>query len=244
MNKGVRLFVTSACLALAVLSTPAMAADPVAGVVYVGKDRVYIDPAKFDSTRYMSPPPVGAEAEEDMLIVERWQEKRTSAMAAKTVLDSEQSVFVVSDIIGAQFAPANFPLAQTFFTAVYKSESHLNKQGKKRWARLRPPGQNADIKPVSRFANQGAYPSGHATFGWLTGIVLADMIPEKRDEIMMRARAYGLNRVIGGAHFPSDIEAGRILASICAVEMRNNPAFLADFAAAKREVRAGLGLPE
>ena len=222
---------------------PAWADEPAAGVFFVGKDKVYIDPAKFDSTRYMSPPPTGLEAEEDMRSVERWQERRSASMAARTVVDSEQSVFILGDMLGSRFTANNFPKASAFFTAVYKTESHLNKQGKERWARLRPPGQNPEIKPVSRFANQGSYPSGHATFGWLTGIVLADMIPERRDEIMARAREFGLNRVIGGAHFPSDIEAGRILAVICAVEMGNNPAFLADFAEAKREVRAGLGLP-
>ena len=244
MNKMLRTAVLVTGLLLSAPSGFVLAADAVDGAVYVGKDRVYIDPAKFDSTRYMSPPPVGLEAEEDMLAVVRWQDKRTAAMAAQTVIDSEQSVFVFADVVGEKFSAANFPTARKFFRAVYRTESHLNKQGKERWARLRPPGQNDQIKPVSRFANQGSYPSGHAAFGWLTGIVLADMIPEKRDEIMARARAFGLNRIIGGAHFPSDVEAGRILAVACAVEMRNNPAFLADFAEAKREVRAGLGLPQ
>ena len=73
---------------------------------------------------------------------------------------------------------------------------------------------------------------------------LFDDASRRYDEIMARARSFGLNRIIGGAHFPSDVEAGRILAVACAVEMRNNPAFLADFAEAKRDVRAGLGLPQ
>ena len=243
MHKMLRITCLAVFLSLTGAVLPAWADEPAAGVFFVGKDKVYIDPAKFDSTRYMSPPPTGLEAEEDMRSVERWQERRSAAMAARTVVDSEQSVFVLGDVLGPRFTANNFPKARAFFAAVYKTESHLNKQGKERWARLRPPGQNPEIKPVSRFANQGSYPSGHATFGWLTGIVLADMIPERRDEIMARAREFGLNRVIGGAHFPSDIEAGRILAAICAVEMGNNPAFLADFAEAKREVRAGLGLP-
>ena len=242
MGKAIRVGALSLCLALLVPVT--FAADVAEGALIIDKVKVYIDPAKFDSTRYMAPPPVGLEAEEDMRVVERWQELRTAPMAAQTVIDSEQSVFVFSDVLGKHFSAANFPKARAFFHSVYKTESNLNKQGKDRWARLRPPGQNPAIKPVSRFSNQGSYPSGHATFSWLTGIVLADMIPEKRDEIMRRARAYGLNRIIGGAHFPSDVEAGRILAVACAVEMRNNPAFLADFAEVRREVRAGLGLPE
>ena len=174
MNKMLRTVVLVSGLFFTAQSGFVLAAE-VEGAVYVGKDRVYIDPAKFDSTRYMSPPPVALEAEEDMLAVVRWQERRTAAMAAQTVIDSEQSVFVFADVVGNKFNAANFPKARKFFNAVYRTESHLNKQGKERWARLRPPGQNDQIKPVSRFANQGSYPSGHAAFGWLTGIVQARM---------------------------------------------------------------------
>ena len=116
MNNGLRTVVLVTGLFLAVQSGAILAAD-VPGAVYVGKDRVYIDPAKFDSTRYMSPPPVGQEAEEDMLAVVRWQERRTAAMAAKTVVDSEQSVFVFADVVGEKFTAADFPKARKFFNA-------------------------------------------------------------------------------------------------------------------------------
>ena len=85
MNKMLRTAVLVTGLLLSAPSGLVLAADAVDGAVYVGKDRVYIDPAKFDSTRYMSPPPAGQEAEEDMLAVVRWQDKRTAAMAAQTV---------------------------------------------------------------------------------------------------------------------------------------------------------------
>jgi len=85
--------------------------------------------------------------------------------------------------------------------------------------------------------------SQRAAFAWLTGIVLADMLPEMRQAIMARAREIGLNRVIGGIHYPSDVKAGRLLTVACAVEIRDNPAFLADFEEARQEVRKGLGLP-
>ena len=71
MNKMLRTAVLVTGLLLSAPSGLVLAADAVDGAVYVGKDRVYIDPAKFDSTRYMSPPPVGQEAEEDMLAVVR-----------------------------------------------------------------------------------------------------------------------------------------------------------------------------
>jgi len=212
------------------------------GAYIVDNVTVYIDPKTFDSTRYMSAPPAGSEELEDKLAVERWQNIRDQKMADRSLSDSKQSIFIFSDVLGEGFRSEEFPITAKFFESVYKTESYLNKQGKERWARMRPPASNPGLKPVGKFGNEGSYPSGHAAFGWLAGIVLADMVPEKREQIMNRAREYGLNRVIGGVHFPSDIEAGRILAVACAVEMRHSLAFLADFAKARSEVRKGLGL--
>jgi acid phosphatase (class A) len=223
--------------------TPVFATDLMDGAFMVDNVKVYIHPAKFDSTRYLSAPPTGIEEREDMRIVERWQEVRTKAMADKSLADSEQSVFIFADVVSEKFTGKYFPIAKKFFNSVYKTESNLNKQGKEKWERMRPPAINPNLKAVGKFESMGSYPSGHAAFGWLTGIVLADMLPEMRDAIMMRAREISLNRVVGGVHYPSDIEAGRMLAVACAVEIRNNPAFLADFEEARMEVRKGLGLP-
>jgi acid phosphatase (class A) len=243
MKKRFGFGVAVVCFAASMAAGSVYASEVMEGALIVSKVKVYIDPAKFDSTRYLSPPPTGLEAQEDMRIVERWQGLRSKAMEEKSLADSEQSVFIFADVLDNRFNAKNFPIADNFFNSVYKTESNLNKQGKDRWQRLRPPASNQNLKPVGKFVNEGSYPSGHAAFGWLTGIVLADMIPEKRDAIMMRAREISLNRVIGGVHFPSDIEAGRMLAVACAVEIRDNPAFLADFEEARQEVRKALGLP-
>jgi len=73
-------------------------------------------------------------------------------------------------------------------------------------------------------------------------IVLSNMVPEKRAELMARGWEYANNRVIGGIHYRSDIEAGRISGSLIAEAIWNQPDFAAEFAAAKAELRAALGL--
>ena len=243
MKKGCILLITVLVSAALLAGQPLGAREVMEGAVMVDNVKVYIDPAKFDSTRYMSGPPVGIEEQEDMKAVERWQELRSKEMADRSLADSQQTVFLFAEVVGEKFTEKNFPIAKKFFYSVYKTESNLNKQGKDRWERMRPPGKNSGLKPVGKFENLGSYPSGHAAFAWLTGIVLADMLPEMRQAIMTRAREIGLNRVIGGVHYPSDIEAGRLLAVACAVEIRDNRAFLADFEEARQEVRKGLGLP-
>src|SRR2546423_173969 len=58
-----------------------------------------------------------------------------------------------------------------------------------------------------------SYPSGHARYGAVTAILLANMVPEKRRELFARGWDYGESRVVGGVHFPTDVESGRILAT-------------------------------
>jgi acid phosphatase (class A) len=75
------------------------------------------------------------------------------------------------------------------------------------------------------------------------GIILSNMVPERRREIMTRAWEYGWNRVVGGMHFRSDIEAGRLAGSAIATALMQRADFRAEFAAARAELRAHLGLP-
>ncbi len=102
---------------------------------------------------------------------------------------------------------------------------------------------NSEVKACSEHASSGAYPSGHSTSGYLTAIVLADMIPEKRAEFFERAARYARNRMVCGVHYRSDIEAGQIGGTVIAAFAMQNPRFLRDYAEARKEVRKVLGLP-
>ncbi len=54
----------------------------------------------------------------------------------------------------------------------------------------------------------GDYPSGHAANGWLEGLILAMLIPERAAQILARARQYGESRAVCGVHSMSAVEAG------------------------------------
>ena len=66
-------------------------------------------------------------------------------------------------------------------------------------------------------------------------------VPEKSAEIHRRGREAGENRVILGVHFPSDVAEGRLSAAAAIAVMTQNPAFTADLADARKELRAALG---
>jgi acid phosphatase (class A) len=87
-----------------------------------------------------------------------------------------------------------------------------------------------------------SYPSGHSTFGAMTAILLANMVPEKRRELFARGWDYGQSRIVGGVHFPSDVESGRIEATAMVALVMQNADFRTDFSAAKAELRKALGL--
>jgi acid phosphatase (class A) len=88
-----------------------------------------------------------------------------------------------------------------------------------------------------------SYPSGHATFGTVCAILLADMVPEKRAVLFARGLDYAHSRMILGAHFPSDLEGGRLTGTVAAQLLMQNPRFQHDFSSARINLREALGLP-
>ncbi|MFT3906605.1 MAG: phosphatase PAP2 family protein [Steroidobacteraceae bacterium] len=88
-----------------------------------------------------------------------------------------------------------------------------------------------------------SYPSGHSTYGTACVILLAEIVPEKRAELFARGREYGAERMIVGAHFPTDIESGRLAATAGVALMSLNPAFQHDLYDARAQLRAALQLP-
>lgn len=82
------------------------------------------------------------------------------------------------------------------------------------------------------------YPSGHATWGFVNALILAEMAPERSTEILARGRAFGESRVVCGVHSPSAVEAGRTNAAALVAALHASPDFRADFEAARAEVVA------
>jgi acid phosphatase (class A) len=88
-----------------------------------------------------------------------------------------------------------------------------------------------------------SYPSGHSIFGTVCAILLADMVPEKRAALFERGLDYAHSRMVVGAHFPSDLEAGRLTGTVASELLMQNPRFERDFAGARATLRAALKLP-
>lgn len=85
-------------------------------------------------------------------------------------------------------------------------------------------------------STNGSYPSGHTAIGWATALVLAELNPDRQDDILKRGFEMGQSRVICGYHFQSDVDAARIVASGVVARLHADDAFNAQLAKAKKEV--------
>ncbi len=82
------------------------------------------------------------------------------------------------------------------------------------------------------------YPSGHATFAWTAGLILAELAPDRAGQILTRARAYGESRAICGVHSASAVTEARTVGSSLVAALHGDPVFRADLDAARTGMAA------
>ncbi len=71
-----------------------------------------------------------------------------------------------------------------------------------------------------------AFPSGHTTYAYTSGILIAMMVPELYQSVMARASQYGESRVVLGAHYPTDIIGARSLVTYDLAQALTDPSYL------------------
>lgn len=227
-------------IALAFLTLLAFAASPLRA-----EDAKPFAAAKtIDLLAILKPPPANesAQTRAELGEVLTIQVTRSPEMEASAQADAVEDVWRFATIMGPAFKAEQLPVFSAFFDRIVATEGAVVDPAKDSWKRPRPHQLSPLVKPVVKISNSGAYPSGHTTVGTLMGIILSNMVPEKRVAIMDRAWFYGENRIIGGIHYRSDIEAGRIAGSVIAARIMEQPEFQAEFTAAKAELRKVLGL--
>ena len=161
--------------------------------------------------------------------------------------EAEEDIFIFKTIFGNtgdKFTATALPLTAALSARVRNDESVNSYAAKEAFHRQRPYNQDKTLHPVCKTGpKDNSYPSGHATVGYLEGLVLASMVPEKRDAILARADDYAHNRLVCGVHHASDVEASKRIAYAIFAIMANNPQFQIERAAARAEVRNALELP-
>nr|WP_292337074.1 phosphatase PAP2 family protein [Mesorhizobium sp.] len=145
-----------------------------------------------DLTMILPPPPANdsAQTKTELGEVLTLQVTRTPEMAASAMADAEENVWRFADVMGPKFNKETLPKFSAFFDRVVATEGAVVDPAKDVWKRPRPHQLSDLVKPAVKLSNSGSWPSGHATVGTMMGIILSDMVPEKRAEIMARASKY------------------------------------------------------
>jgi acid phosphatase (class A) len=82
------------------------------------------------------------------------------------------------------------------------------------------------------------YPSGHATFAWTAGLVLAELAPDRAGPLLARARAFGESRAVCGVHSASAVAEARTAGSVLVAALHGDEPFRKDMEAARAEIAA------
>lgn len=90
---------------------------------------------------------------------------------------------------------------------------------------------------ASSLKKNGSYPSGHTNRSWVCALILAEINPDNAVAIFKCGLEYGESRVIVGAHWQSDVEAGRIAGSIAYSRLQTSTEFREQIEKAKEEFR-------
>ncbi len=118
-------------------------------------------------------------------------------------------------------------------------------RAKKYYARKRPFMING--KPVctpreeEHLRKDGSYPSGHAAIGWAWALILAELVPDRTNQLLARGLAFGQSRVICNVHWQSDVLMGRAMGAAAVARLHSDKEFLAAMQAARKELEDAAG---
>lgn len=189
-----------------------------------------------DSLYYLPPPPEEGDAafENDkaayrngfkMKGSERWKQA-----AADADLHQANQAKVWSEALGVNISEATTPETWKMLgELLVVGADYASNRAKQHYMRTRPfvVFNNPTCQPADEPAlrKNGSYPSGHTAFGTVTALVFSQAKPERAKELMKKGYEFGQSRVICGAHWQSDVNAGRYVGATEYARLETVPEF-------------------
>ena len=167
------------------------------------------------------------------------QTERGKQAAEDAVHTLEYFSKIYSKPFGMTISRENTPEISALLDRLLATTYVCNDKSKSRLMRKRPFMQFNEPTPVpadeEKLRTNSSYPSGHTTMGWAIALVLAEINPDRQDEILQRGFEYGESRVIVGFHFQSDVDHARLITSALVNRLHANEDFMAQLKKAKAE---------
>ena len=209
-------------------------------------DSLYITESFPDGT-FLPPPPendtTSALFRKDL---ERWKWGKAQRSTQRGKQASEESLYgivrmctIYSEVFGFVIHPDTTPAIYRFMLYAGETGYRATEKVKKKYMRRRPfdlMGEEVWGEfDYDALREDGSYPSGHTALGWATALALAELAPDKKDMILERGYGYGESRVIVGAHWQSDVDAGYKVAQAAFAAMQKSHRYQQHLAAARKE---------
>ena len=212
------------------------------------KQPVFLAPAMTDVSSLLTPPPTlqsprMAKDLAELFVIQKMRTPQEVQHAKDD--DAHEDIFAFHTVLGDKFNREGLPATEAFWKDLSNDLGIVVSAAKRHFQQPRPYDLDSDIKPVCDAKPGGprnSYPSGHATTGYLSAMVLSMIVPEKQGELIARADDYGHSRMVCGVHYAADLAASRDAAEMIIGGMMGSPRFQKEFAAAKAEIRGALGL--
>lgn len=184
-----------------------------------------LPPASVDAhSMIMEPPALGSPRfHEEMSTVLWLQETRTPEQAdfVETTLNTERFAPVIGDAIFEVDGPTLKTVIDSAIDAVRADYDAV----KDVYDYPRPFEINSAVNPLGDARPVASYPSGHSIRAIVYARLLAEVFPEKADELMDLATRIGHGRVVAGVHYPMDVSQGQLLGHAYADAIIAGPAF-------------------
>ena len=209
-------------------------------------DTFFTDETRPNPLYFLYDPPVNSKTPDGEFYNDWWYYEwgKTQREYSYAVWDedaelmSEEELGVYNDVMGIEVgdkAPEIIQLARRAVNDVVRA----NKMAKNHFKRVRPFAFYGEpsIAPEKdeHLSQTWSYPSGHTARGWMFALVLASIAPERAEAIAVRANAFAMNRVICGHHWKSDIDAGKIEASVIFAAITGTPEYQEQLQKARAE---------
>ena len=165
----------------------------------------------------------------------------------ESLYGADRMATVFSEAMGITISKEDTPAIYRFIKRVGETSNQATSMAKRRYMRVRPFARlnehvSSQFDDENDLRRNGSYPSGHTAFGWGSALAMVEIAPELQDTILRRGFEYGQSRIIVGAHWQSDVDAGRLAASAAVARMHTTPEYQEDLEEARAEYRRIKGI--
>lgn len=232
-------------MAAAAVATMGAAPAPAPAPMATPTAQGYLGDAAPDTYKILPPAPVAGTT--------RYEADRAIYLGTRSLKDTPRWALAQNDVnqlgilkdlscsIGVDLTQANAPKTVALIARVGRDVSRATDRPKDIYKRQRPylidEGPTC-IEKSAALSQSPDYPSGHNTWGWTVGLIMAELAPDRATEILARARAFGEGRLVCGVHNLSAVEAGRMNGSIVVAALHGQESFRKDLEIVRKEVAA------